>query len=58
MFIYVFSNQDRDQLLSDGYELLKSNEFEEVYIFLYGDDKTSEKFKKLDKYIISDVLTF
>lgn len=58
MFIYVFSNQDRDQLLSDGYELLKSNEFEEVYIFLHGDDKTSEKFKKLDKYIISDVLTF
>lgn len=32
-FVYVFSDKDRDELISRGFQLLKSDENEHVYIF-------------------------
>lgn len=32
-FIYVFSDDDRDKMLDRGYELLKADEKEHIYIF-------------------------
>lgn len=32
-FVYVFNDYSRDKLLELGYQLLKSNEDEHVYIF-------------------------
>lgn len=62
MFIYVFSTQDKDTLLSDGrYHLVKSDNKNHVYIFVYDGDSISSdirKFTTIDKYALSDVLSF
>lgn len=55
-FIYVFSKQDKDELLALGFTLLKSNEKSDVYIF--------ENDRKLTfaigdrRFLMSDILTF
>ena len=33
-FIYVFDKQARDMLLADGFHLLKSDERNEIYVFV------------------------
>ena len=56
MFIYVFSIQDRDTLLSKGYKLLKSDEKNNIYIFANNDQFT---FGETDmKFVFSNTLTF
>lgn len=54
-FIYVFSSGDRDKLLSQGFNLLKSNEAQNVYVFSGSDDL---KFSDDIAFVFSDTLTF
>lgn len=55
-FIYVFSPDDRDLLLSNGCCLLKADETQNLYIFKYNNEAI---FSKHDiAFVMSDVLTF
>lgn len=54
-FIYVFSSGDRDKLLSQGFNLLKSDETQNVYVFVGNDDL---KFSDDIAFVFSDTLTF
>ena len=62
MFVYVFSEQDKTKLLSNGYALLKEDPNNDLYVFvLESASNVTENFSKkfnLDKYCITDVLTF
>jgi len=56
MFIYVFSTQDRDKLLSKNYNLLKSDERNNIYVF---ENNNQLVFDNTDmKFVFSDMLTF
>ena len=56
MFIYVFSTQDRDKLLSKNYNLLKSDERNNIYVF---ENNNQLVFDNADmKFVFSDMLTF
>lgn len=56
MFIYVFSTQDRDKLLSKNYNLLKSDERNNIYVF---ENNNQLVFDNADmKFVFSDTLTF
>lgn len=56
MFIYVFSTQDRDKLLSKNYNLLKSDERNNIYVF---ENNNQLVFDNSDmKFVFSDMLTF
>lgn len=55
-FLYVFSKEARDRLLSANYTLLKSDEKNEVYVFANQMDMT---FALADiSFIRSNTLTF
>lgn len=55
-FIYVYSADAKDKLLAANYKLIKSDERNNIYIFL-NEDKLS--FASLDvSYILSDTMTF
>lgn len=55
-FIYVFDADGRDRLLALKYELLKSDEEKEVFVFL---NKPDESFAETDlTFALSDILTF
>lgn len=55
-FIYVYSAAARDKLLASGCKLMKSDERNNIYIFL-NEGKLS--FASLDiSYILSDTMTF
>lgn len=55
-FLYVFSKEARDRLLSANYTLLKSDEKNEVYVFANQMDMT---FDLADiSFIRSNTLTF
>lgn len=55
-FVYVYSADARDKLLAANYTLMKSDERNNIYIFL-NEDKLS--FSSLDvSYILSDTITF
>ena len=55
-FIYVFSDEGRDVLLSQRYELLKSDNAKHIYVFVNKDDQNFA----CDgvPYALSDTLTF
>lgn len=56
MFIYVFSTQDRDKLLLKNYNLLKSDERNNIYVF---ENNNQLVFDNADmKFVFSDMLTF
>lgn len=57
-FIYVFSYDDRENLLNRGFKILKDDKVNSVYIF--STDGVIISFDLLDvgPYILSDVLTF
>ena len=59
-FIYVFSESDKTKLLSKGYELLREQPSSETYVFVKdeNDDMDFNLCKSLDKYLLSNVLTF
>ena len=55
-FIYVVGTDARDKMISLGYQLLKSNENSDVYVFLNND---TENFAQLDiPCMFSSMLTF
>lgn len=56
--IYVFSQEDKNILEINGFTLLKHDEENNVYIFVY-DDSINCKFSLDDiDYYLSDSLTF
>lgn len=60
MFIYVFSNQDKELLLAEGYLLLSEDNNAERYVFA-ADNSTIEDFDAivgLQSFYMSNVLTF
>ena len=54
--IYVFSEIDRDTLLSNQYLLLKSDDRSHVYIFAAKEQERFD-FGQM-KYVVSNILTF
>lgn len=55
-FIYVFNAKDRDILLQNGLQLLKSDESQDVYIFKY---KQNDILSQHDiAFVLSNVLSF
>lgn len=55
-FIYVFSEEGKDVLLSRGFELIKANEQKKIYVFLNSERKDFV-FARIP-YVFSDTLTF
>lgn len=55
-FIYVFSKADRDELLVQGFDLLKSNDKSDIYIFKNNEKKTFAI--ESGRFLMSDTLTF
>ena len=54
-FIYVFSDEDRDILLQNGYTLLKADENNNLYIF----ENSDTKYEELGvAFVLSNTLTF
>lgn len=56
MFIYVFSETDKNSLLSQGYRLLKQDERNGYYVFENSDQLTFGDTNM--KFVFSDTLTF
>ena len=55
-FIYVFDAATRDKLLEIGYQLLKTDESQKIYIF---ENKDELNFASGDfSFVLSDTLTF
>lgn len=55
-FIYAFSEEGRDILLSNQYELLKSDEANHIYVFA---NRPEQKFAcDGARFVLSDTLTF
>lgn len=54
-FIYVFSEQDRDELTMAGLKLLGSDEKTHTYIFI---NDTAKFAKGPGVFVLSDTLTF
>lgn len=56
-FIYVTNQKDKDKLEMLGYNLLKSDECNSIYIF---ENKASMKFESIGdmQYVLSDTLSF
>jgi len=60
-FIYACGIESRDELLKRGYQLLKTNEDKQVYVFLNSAENNTLNFDLegcKGTYAISDVLTF
>ena len=55
-FIYVFSQSDRDEMLFKGFLLLKSDQHNNMYVFLNEGDLALDDLGI--SYILSDKLTF
>lgn len=56
MFIYVMDTRSRDILLKFGYELLKANDNQTVWVFINNPEK---QFESLDiPCVVTDTLTF
>lgn len=55
-FIYVFKKDIRDELLSCGYTLIKSDDLKKIYVF----ENTNNICFSLNKsdYVYSDTMTF
>lgn len=56
MFIYVFSIEDRDNLISKNYKLIKADDRNNIYVF---DNNNKLVFDNtITKFVYSDILTF
>jgi hypothetical protein len=55
-FIYVFDKKSRDVLLADGFHLLKSDEKNDVYVFV-NQEQFTFKYSEM-KYCLSNILSF
>lgn len=55
-FLYVFSKDDRDLLIAAGYTLLKSDDKNDLYVFV---NQANLAFDLADMYFVrSNILTF
>ena len=57
-FIYVFSAQDRDTLLSNGYSLLKADYEKKIFVFENKPCSDTPPYYSKIKCVETDVLTF
>ena len=58
-FIYVFDQDARDVLLSAGYQLLKSDEQQNIFVFQNKEAHTFTANRVGDfAFVLSDTLTF
>lgn len=59
-FLYVFSPEDRDKLISRKYTMLKCDDKNDVYIFINNSLRQDERHFDLNtiQYVTSDTLTF
>ena len=55
-FIYVFSEEDRDRLISQGYALIKSDVRQGTYVFENKDTMIFDLHSV--KFVYSDTITF
>lgn len=55
-FLYVFCQQDRDALLALGYQLLKGDCLNRMYVFINKEDHTFPKLKLT--HLTTDTLYF
>lgn len=55
-FIYVFSEADRDYLISRGYQMLKQYDLSPIWVFL--NDRECFEESKLSSHVLSNTLTF
>lgn len=55
-FIYVFSRQDRDALISKDYVMLKSDETNDIYIF--ENNEMLDILPESIVHVLSNTLTF
>ena len=56
-FIYVFSDKDKDALISLGYTLIKSDE--RAGVFIFANNKDIARFAASDiNFVLSSTLTF
>lgn len=55
-FIYVFSESDRDTLISQGYILLKADNTQKMYVFKNKEELCFSM--NNETFILSDTLTF
>lgn len=56
-FVYVFGKEDRDKLLTAGYQLLKADTQNDIYTFR-ADDKLNFALNDVVEFVESDKLTF
>lgn len=55
-FIYVFSADDKDKLVSFGYNLIKADERQNIYVF---ENSGTYLFNSDDmRFVLSDMLTY
>lgn len=55
-FIYVFSVDDKNNMVAAGYRLLRADEKRQMYVF---ENTNTLKFSNgVFKYVVSDILTF
>lgn len=57
-FLYVFRKEDRDILIATGYNLLKSDESKDMYVFENCEKAKFDLNKTLDHAVLSNILTF
>ena len=61
-FVYVKSEQDRDLMLALGYDLMKEDKRNHIWIFQNKNDIAFDSDGKLDnvgvKFVLSNTLTF
>lgn len=56
MFLYVMDKESRDRLLALGFELLKANDKNTIWVFV---NKSEQAFDSVDvPCVVSDTLTF
>lgn len=61
-FIYVMSNEDKDKLINMGYNLLKEDANNNLYVFQNKDVTTFACEDELDaaeiRFVLTNILTF
>lgn len=54
-FIYVFDKNTRDTLIANGYQLIKADERQNIYVF---ENKEVCIFSESSTFVLSDTLSF
>lgn len=58
-FIYVFDTITRDKLYNEGYDLIKYDKINSIYVFANKEFPTNVSFDLMSgKYLFSNIITF